>query len=263
MIEGLKPISGQHSIKNAEAQIFIPQLFVKPEDDFKNFEDDSLFVDYQKKGTIQPTKISFNNKGGLGIEHPPIVGFIFESYNNGTLKDVFKVENYPETNRSIVSITTKKYTRWNVYKEEQLVKLFKALVELKPYVNAIGFTYLDEFMWEKENQIPVKKIFNADSELLNEKFLDSDNGTLVLISQGETIEGSKTEEKTELVFNNDLKRVQILHQFLVKLESPEKITTLEETKKLDNYFDIAHQEHKNFLKDLLTEDCKKLIGFIN
>jgi uncharacterized protein (TIGR04255 family) len=262
MLQGLKPISGNHSIKNAEAQIFVPQSFVAIEEDFKKFQTVDVFNSFQKKGKIKPTTISINKKG-LGVEQSQASGYIFERFeSNGSLKDVFRVENINNNNRSVLSLSTRKYSRWNNFKEEQLKLVYQALDELKPYINAVSFTYLDEFDWQGESKIPVYEIFNSKSELLNIKFLDSRNGTLVLISQGLTEEENLiTEEKIELSFNNDLRKVQISHQFLVKFKSPVRILKIEDAQSLDKYFDIVHKEHKSFLDHLLTDDCKKLIEF--
>ena len=133
---------------------------------------------------------------------------------------------------------------------------------MKPYINAVSFTYLDEFDWQGESKIPVDEIFNSESELINLKFLESRNGILVLISQG-LIEGEGliTEEKIELSFNNDLRKVQISHQFLVKFKSPFRVLEIEEAQALDKYFNIVHKGHKSFLDQLLTDDCKELINF--
>lgn len=262
MLKGLKPISGSHSIKNAEAQIFIPQSFVAVGEDFKKFQTIDLFNSFQKKGLIRPTTISFNNKG-LGVEQSQDSGYIFERFEtDGSLKDVFRVENINNNNRSILSLSTRKYSRWGNFKDEQLKLVYQSLEELKPYINAVSFTYLDEFDWVGESNIPVYDIFNSESELLNIKFLDSRNGTLVLISQGLTEEENLiTEEKVELSFNNDLKKVQISHQFLVKFKAPLRILKIEEAQSLEKYFDIVHKEHKTFLNHLLTDACKELIHF--
>lgn len=261
MLKDLKPISGSHSIKNAEAQIFIPQAFVAVEEDFKKFQTIELFDSFQKKGLIKPTTISINNKG-LGVEQSNVTGYIFERFENGSLKDVFRVENINNRNRSVLSLSTRKYSRWVNFKEEQLKLVYQSLEELKPYANAVSFAYLDEFDWTGESKIPVNEIFNSKSELLNIKFLDSRNGTLVLISQGLTEEEKLiTEEKVELSFNNDLKKVQISHQFLVKFKAPIRILKIEEAQSLEKYFDIVHKEHKNFLNHLLTDGCKELIEF--
>lgn len=262
MLKGLKPISGNHSIKNAEAQIFIPQSFVAVGEDFKKFQTIDLFNSFQKKGLIRPTTISINNKG-LGVEQSQDSGYIFERFeSDGSLKDVFRVENINNNNRSVLSLSTRKYSRWGNFKDEQLKLVYQSLEELKPYINAVSFTYLDEFDWVGESDIPVYDIFNSESELLNIKFLDSRNGTLVLISQGLTEEENLiTEEKVELSFNNDLKKIQISHQFLVKFKAPLRILKIEEAQGLEKYFDIVHKEHKNFLNHLLTDACKELIDF--
>ncbi|MFC2110547.1 TIGR04255 family protein, partial [Bacteroidota bacterium] len=247
-------------IQTAEAQLFVPQTFIQPEDDFQILKDSGLFDSFQKKGLINPTQISIN-KGNLGVNQSQITGFVFEKIEEtGGVKDIFKLDNVPESNRSVITISTKKYTRWSAFKEEQLSTMLEAASFLGPYVSAIGFTYVDVFKWEESGPIPVKEIFNTESELITQKFLNSVNGTLTLISQGGS-KNLKTEEKTEMVFNNDIKRVHVLHQFVIKLNGFKKINN-NNTSDLISLFDNAHSEHKNFIDSVLSSKCKKSIHFV-
>ena len=261
MIKGLKPILEEHSIKNAEAQIYIPQAFLKPQDIFLKLKESELFKDFHKKDLIGSAKLSFKNDGIDINSSSNIIGFIFEKFKDDSIKDVFKLENLPDNSRSKISISTRKYSRWSNFKEEQLKLILDASKYLNIYINAIGFTYTDEFKWDGKGLIPVKEIFNTNSELLNTKFLNSKNGTLVLLSQGDKDDKLITEEKTELIFNNDLRRVQITHQFLIKLENSEKISDSINEEAINQEFDYAHEEHKSFLGELLTKKCKNMINF--
>jgi uncharacterized protein (TIGR04255 family) len=128
------------------------------------------------------------------------------------------------------------------------------------YVEAISLNYRDEFIWADRNTpIPVSDIFNIDSELLNKKFLSSKNGTLVLVSQGNEESGLPYEEKTEISFNNDIKRIIIDHQYAKRFDDIKLFSNLNKDKNFSSLYDIAHLENKKILKEILTENSQELI----
>jgi len=258
MIDNLIPIAKEHSISRVIASVFIPQSFVKPEDVFKKNKDG--FNDYQKKSLINTTTINFNNNSvGISQENEA-KGFIFEEYDeNGVANNILKLENIREV-QSILSLENRKYLGWTAFKN-RLLKDTKELASNNDfYVDAISLTYIDEFIWtNSDEKINVENIFNENSELLNQKFIDSKNGTLILISQGEN-DNYNFEEKTEISFNNDLKRIVLNHQYAIRLSELKMFTELTLENEFLSLFDDAHEENKKVLKDLLTIECQKMIN---
>lgn len=259
MLEFLRPISENHSISRAVASVFIPQAFLKPQDIFEKTKEIEGFKGYPKKGMLKATTININNNN-LGISNEQIKGFIFESYDDkGSINNVFKLENSKE-NQSILSLENRKYKDWDTFKNQLGSDLnsFSGMNDF--YVEAISLNYRDEFIWtDRNSSIPVADIFNIDSELLNKKFLSSKNGTLVLVSQGNEEGGFTYEEKTEISFNNDIKRIIIDHQYAQRFGDIKLFSTLNEHKNFSSLYDSAHLENKKILKDILTVESQNLI----
>lgn len=258
MLESLKPISENHSISRAIASVFIPQAFLKPQDIFEKTKEVEGFKNYPKKGMLKATTININNLGITNDEQ--IKGFIFENYDDkGSINNIFKLENIKE-NQSILSLENRKYKDWDTFKN-QLDSDLKSFSQMNDfYVEAISLNYRDEFIWTDRNtSIPVAKIFNIDSELLNKKFLSSRNGTLVLVSQGNDGSGTPYEEKTEISFNNDIKRIIIDHQYAQRFDDIKLFSNLNEAKNFSALYDSAHLENKKILKGILTIKSQNLI----
>ncbi len=258
MVEGLIPASGKHSITRVVATIFVPQTFLKPEDAFGKVKDLKEFSKYQKKTIIKPTTISIKNNS-FGVTSNEIAGFLFEEYDeSGRLKNILKLENIRE-NQSVITIENRVYKDWNHFKKRLIEDVKSLSGKIDIYIDAISLTYVDEFRWINAGKINVDSIFNTESELLNKKFRDSKNGTLILISQGSN-EETNFEEKTEISFNNDVKRVAMSHQYAIKLNGLELFNGLEKSGDFENYYDESHNANKQILFDILTENCQKLIN---
>lgn len=257
MLQKLRPISEKHSIFRSVATLFVPQNFLKPEDIFDKCKDFEGFKLYPKKSLAKPTIININNNS-LGISNNEINGFLFENYSEkGSINNIFKLEN--KDNRAIISLETRNYTNWQSFKQSWFTDLINFSQKIEFYVDAISLSYRDEFIWEDPSKIPVDLIFDVKSELLNKKFIDSRNGSLILISQGSDKKGNSFEERTEISFNNDLKRIVVEHQFATKFNSFQNIIKLIESDKLDGLFDNAHSENKSILKDIFTKEVQEII----
>jgi len=259
MLEGLVPISGKHSISRVVATLFIPQIFLKPENVFEKIQGLKEFRMYQKKTLIKPTTISIK-EGSLGITSNQISGFVFEEYDEtGKLKNVLKLENVNE-NQSMLTLENRIYTNWTDFKTKFIADIKSLSNKIEIYLNAVSLTYVDEFIWEKNDElIDVDSIFNADSSLLNMQFKKSKNGALILVTQGNN-GNFDYEEKTEVSFNNDIKRIAMSHQFAVKLDSLKLFNELAERGHFDYFYDEAHKMNKKVLKDIFSVECQKLIG---
>lgn len=263
MLEYLKPFSENHAISKVVATLILPQEFIKPEDIFKKLKELEGFKNYPKKIPLLSTTININNQNFVGKKEEKVRGFIFESYENkGELDSVFKLEN-TKLNQSTVSLETRKYSRWDNFKQ-QLDNVFDLFIdENDTYAHAISLNYRDEFTWTNRDElIDVDDIFNIDSELLNHKFIKSRNGTLVLISQGLNESKEIFEEKIEISFNNDQKKIIIDHIYAIQFGDYELFSTLRERKKISDYFDLPHNANKEILKSILATNVQKMIKLI-
>ena len=125
---------------------------------------------------------------------------------------------------------------------------------------AIGLTYVDEFVWNSNDNIDIKAIFNEKADLINDKFIKAYNGTIVSVSQsGHEKELNFSEEKTEIVFNNQSKRIIINHTYALKLKDVSVFLTENEATFVE-YFDNAHQANKDILFDILSQEVRDRIN---
>jgi uncharacterized protein (TIGR04255 family) len=250
------PVSQQHSISRVNANIFLPQSLIKPDVIFRKLNDANLLTSYQKKGVASSKTINLDNNG-FQISNDEISGFVFEEFNTvGKSVNVFKVENLNNKSKAQVSFETREYSRWDNFKLKYFDDIESLIKVLGFYIEAISLNYVDEFIWNSNSKIPVESIFNTDAELLNSSFTNSHNGTLVIISQSERKAGEDfKEEKTEILFNNDIKRVIVNHTFAIKLEDIKEY----DKSLLETLFNEAHAKNKDLLNKIFTTEVKKQI----
>lgn len=262
MLDNLQPFLGGHSINRSTISLYLPQEIIKPEKVFDKISKDEYFsAKYQRRNLIHSRIISFkNDKNSLSIVdeklNENVVGFVFEQFNiNGEIENILTLQN--DSNRTFISFETRKYIRWEIFFNRFLQDFTELTSHHEFYFEALSLTYIDEFIWKSESKIPVEEIFEKNSELINSKFLKSKNGTIVLFSQNED---NNIEEKTEISFNNELKRVQIIHQHATKFKDVLDTNNLISKDNLKNKLDVAHLSNKETLEDLLTQGVKEKIN---
>lgn len=255
----LVPISGSNSISRVIATIFLPQPFLKPKDVFAKLSILSKFNTYQKKNLTSKQTINIHNES-FNLSNEDNNGFIFEEFDiDGKTDNIIRVEN--NNNQALITFESRKYSTWELTRERLINEINEIAQHIDLYIDAISLTYVDEFIWKSKEDIDVTNIFNENSELLNKKFLKAHNGTLVLITQ--TNQSGKLnfiEEKTEVVFHNELKRIIINHTCALKLSEISIYLEEKDSSDIKLYFDNAHTSNKTILKDLLTIENQKLIG---
>lgn len=254
----LIPVSKNHSINRVIANFFIPQSIIKPDFLFEKIVNSNKLTNYQKRGLAKSKTINLNDKN-LNISNDEIRGFIFEEFNKiGKSINVLKVEN--TSNKAQINFENREYVSWDVFKT-RLYSEIKSLSEVYDvFVEAIALTYVDEFIWNSKENINIKEIFDAQSELLNTKFINSHNGTLVLISQSDKLENIQfEEEKTEVMFNNNIKRVIVNHTFAIKFSDIKAYSADNNSAFIENCFEKAHQSNKDLLKKIFTKEIQDLI----
>ena len=262
MLNNLQPILGGHSVNRSTISLYLPQEVIKPDKLFDKINKDEHFsAKYQRRNLIFSRVISIKNeKNALSIidekSNENVVGFIFEQFNiEGEVENILTLQN--DNNKTLISFETRKYIRWENFLNRFLVDFSNLVNQHEFYFEALSLTYIDEFIWKSEDKIPVEKIFEKNSELINSKFLKSKNGTIVLFSQNED---NNIEEKTEISFNNELKRIQIIHQHATKFRDLLDSKGLIENNNIKNLLSVAHISNKDTLKDLLTLAVKEKIN---
>lgn len=260
MLQYLKPISEKHSIGRVIATFYLAQEILKLESFFNELKEDESFKAYQRKSLLKTKKI-FIDRSNINMassEQDEVIGFTFEKFNDdGRLKDILIIQNEPEHNRALLSFETRLYTRWINFFENLRIDLQVIFKKNYLFVKAVKLNYIDEFIWIRQDKIPVHSIFNAQSELINKKFLSSENGTILMLSQNKEL---NIEERTEISFNNRLKRITINHTYISAFHQIYSSKEVLAEDLLYQDFMQAHESNKDMLKDLLLEDVKKVIN---
>jgi uncharacterized protein (TIGR04255 family) len=262
MLDKLELVNEKNSISSVTAEIFSPQTIIKPKDLIETLNKQDHFKRYAKKGVISSKEFNFSNFEVQTEPKEKEVGLVFEAFNDkGGVTETFKLENLNET-RSSLSYITKSYDSWEVFLGSFLesVKSFGDKINL--YVEGIKLTYVDQFNWIGDSEIDIESIFKkeGDSELLNKKFLSSKNGTIAMFSKTKQ-DLNIHEDKIEISFSNDVKRIVIEHQYAIRFSDVKRILdSLNGANNLKKIFSYAHDENKNVLKDILTEECQVKIG---
>lgn len=264
MLNNLKPVSNKHSITKVSATLFIPQETLKPQDLFDVFLKKGNLKKYQKKNlrrqkTIHLTNPNFDSSN-KNKEEEKIIGFIFEEYDeDGSLVYILSLENRNQK-QSIITLESKKYKNWDTFFQRLKLDLLILREGLNPYIEAISLNYKDEFIWASEEKIDVETIFNIDSELISKKFLNSINGSMILLSQESKKNTTENEERIEVSFSNRVKRISINHNIAKTITDYQLLGNLLQTDILSKKFNEAHDSNKKVLKDLLTSEVQSLIG---
>lgn len=261
MLNFLSPVSENHSIGRAISTVFFPQEVLKPELLFNKIRD-NFNGKYAKKGPLITRDIIIENKNNQTItkRKEQITGFVFEEFDKqGKLKNVLKLENAGK--QFSLRFETRSYDNWSDFKDSFINDFQVVSNAQNMFIEAFSLTYIDEFRWLSDNKIPTEKIFNSESELISNRFLDSINGNMVLHNQSVS-RGYLSEERIDISFSNDLKRVSLNHQAVNKLDDIYSLEELLKDGSLISRFDDAHQRNKNFLKENLTKEVQMLIGLI-
>lgn len=261
MLEKLNPISDSHSVSKVVITLFLPQTVIKPEKIIEKINNGSnLKNKYQRRKIINSRIFNFSNKENeLSFidknSTDSVVGFILEQFDdNGEIGNIIILRN--EDNSSVITYETRKYIRWANFYDSFLTDIEEIIEGNDLYFEAISLKYIDEFVWLDNSSIPVYLIFEKNSELINTKFLNSKNGTIVLFSQKENL---NIEEMTEISFNNELKGVQIIHEHATKFR--DLIDSEGFKNKIGAVLTEAHKSNKDTLNELLSSEVKQKINF--
>lgn len=262
MLDHLSPILGNHSVNRSTITLYLPQEIIKPEKLFEKINKEEYFMSkFQRRNLIKKRTINIQDKENSlsiieGKPNENTIGFVLEQYNSeGELENILALQN--NNDKAVINFETRKYIRWENFFSSFFEDFKNLIKENEFYFEAINLTYVDEFIWKSEDRIPVDEIFQKNSELINSKFLKSKNGTIVLLSQNED---HNIEEKTEISFNNELKRVQIIHQHVTQFKDILDSNNLIEKDKINSLLQTAHISNKETLKDLFTETVKEKIN---
>lgn len=266
MLQHLVPVSKKHSIGNVSATIVLAQNVLKVETLFKKINDlDEIKFKYARRNLTHIQSININ--GGfdsINKVDKNVDGFLFESFDEiGRLKNILRLTNQNEKTTAI-TFETRRYHDWNSFFKD-VIESITLISKFYPfYISAISLNYVDDFTWVNKEPIPVREIFNAGSELINNKFLNSEVATIVFQSQNskQKNEIDNHEERIEISFSNRLKKIIINHQYAKKFDNLEYSIDIEESGVVADSFNKAHDINKEVIKDILSKDVLRLINII-
>lgn len=255
----LLPISNNHSISKAIATIFVPQSFIKPKLIFDKIIEKGNLNHYQNRSHLPGTNVSLI-EDTLTISDKAEDGFFFEEFNDrGKSINILRIENIPNK-KAVITFENSEYANWQTFINRFFNDMDSLRESVELFVEAVNLTYIDEFLWNSPERIKTDEIFNISSNLLNTKFLNSDNGTTILITQNIQSEECKMiEEKTEIIFNNQYKRIIINHSYALILRDL-LLYAPNERDPLISLFNKAHSANKEILKQLLTANVLESIN---
>ena len=150
-------------------------------------------------------------------------------------------------------------TSWeNFYNSlEHNLKLFSDSFPF--YIAAMSLVYNDDFSWVTDPPIPVRDIFKTDSELISEKFLNSESGNSSVLTQ--TFEDNiGYEERIEIGFSNRVKKVTISHHYVKRFDNLEFSSEILDNDVFKQSYQKAHDTNKDVLKDVLSDVVLEKIG---
>ena len=84
--------------------------------------------------------------------------------------------------------------------------------------------------------------------------------TATLMSQNTSEKPHPSEERTEISFNNDVKRIVIDHQYANSFDEIKSSHDLCIDNKISDLFERAHSNNKSMLKDILTNYTQEIIN---
>lgn len=259
----IKPISDNHSIKEAVISLFLANPIIKPErfEDLIKNDFKEKFQKFEKASQIQ-FQFKGNHSTIDNFQHQVSenIGFKFQKFEEG--KIVRALQGMNEHSRNYISYHSFNYLTWDKFFYD-----FKEVITIlsnfhgELYVNAFSLHYIDEFEWTGESDIDVKKIFNENSTLLpNEFFICRlNNYQFTTIKKNEVEYFDRLEIKVD---ERPKKFITISHNVVLNYNETMGLNDLINSSNLKEMLDHAHLLNKNTLTNILTKEVCDLIKLI-
>lgn len=263
IIEKIRPISGNHSIKEAVISVFLANPLIKPERFGQLIE--SNFKDFfQQFEHVHQFAFEIRNDPS-GIRNFPgpseVVGFRFLSFEKGARKRVLQGIN--EQQRSFLSYHSFIYDSWSRFYEDS-VKCFQGITELQSdiFINAFSLHYIDEFLWiDPANPIDVGTLFRRDTRYIPSEFFQSSQTTYALVTERVLDAVTKYFDRLEIVVDSKIRPlIRVSHNITQPLKEPKTLKELLQLEDFGRILTLAHTHNKELLKDVLTKDVARLIN---
>ncbi|MGV6862600.1 MAG: TIGR04255 family protein [Putridiphycobacter sp.] len=265
-LEYLEPCRKGHAVKEASLTVFLNS----PLKNFKSFEsllDEDLRDLFQRFDVVssQSVRVNFTRQKSI-TENLDVIenGFKFTHYENGKAVRVFQGIN--EENRTYITFQELNYIRWNDF-NLLFQKCFSSLSKKGGIIaKAFSLHYIDEFHWNNENDIPYRKIFNKENEVIPEYFLEA-KSIDYLLSRNIEDKKNKVELVERLQINgvNTRKsrgsRLMLSHNLSEILNIESEITQFIDSEGFCEKIDYVHKLNKKLLKKLFVQEILDKINY--
>lgn len=257
----LRPISGDHSIKEAVITLFLANPIIKPER-FEVMIKEKFKGRFQKFDRVNQLQFQFKGKDGGTVEtsKPQItenIGFKFQRFEEGKIVSALQGMNEPI--RNFISYHSFNYTDWDLFFpdfKEVISEVSNFHADL--FINAFSLHYIDEFEWNGENEIDTKKIFNENSTLLPQEFFSCqlNNYQFTTVKRDMFDYFDRLEIKVE---ERPKKFITISHNVVLNYNDAIDLKNFIQSDDLKERLNQAHLFNKKTLTSILTKEVCELI----
>ncbi|MCB0629216.1 MAG: TIGR04255 family protein [Saprospiraceae bacterium] len=256
----VKPVSSEHSIKEANISLFLANRIPHP-DSFHELFDlgfNKLFNQIEMIGASS-FKINQGVPDTKTLVKEDNIGFRFLRKDG---EDVFRVlQGRNEPDRAYLSFHTLDYKGWQPFREE-FTTLFSKIAEYKPSISikAYSLHYVDQFYWIADEPLDVSVIFERRSKMIPEEFFNSTNAIYSWVKERNVNETIYLDQLNfEFDYTSKEPLVTIRHNAFRLLEEVTEIANLINGEEFITLLNNAHDHNKQTLGEILTNDLQILI----
>lgn len=257
-LESLKPVSGEHSIKEAVITFFLATKIIDPLS-YESLIETKFKEKFQSFSPIRQVQVIFANPHKPEPETRMVEdnGFKFVSFKDGKVKNV--IQGINEANRYFFSFHSLLYSNWEDFKTF-VIECARDIEEVQggQYVVAYSLGYTDEFCWNdvdydanllftKEKQVPAEFFTSKQFDYNLNAENNSKNQCFDRIS---VRVGNKMDQKF----------ISINHNITFVIdEKPIRLNDIIINPNFLENLDFAHNSNKERLKGILSKEvCTKI-----
>jgi len=260
LLDSLKPVSNNNSLRQVVATIFSPGNLVNP----KRFKQYLGVLNCQKFEILTQRIFTIGGNQNLTNENQNSskeIGYRMIGYNDGRIKKVIHTEEKKLAHKDMVVMNFQSldYPGWDNFVKEVLNDFFEVSKEDNPFIQAISLNYVNEFVWASNEMIPIDEIFDRNADFMSNKFFNSQN-TSFSINTEEYKQSYKAIEQLDINVSGLNKMIQIKSQVVFELSQSMKLNDSIENGSLKEHFETIHTEIKKNLNSLFTQEVKRKIN---
>lgn len=257
----VRPVKGNHSIKEVVISLFLVDPISKPEK-YKTLLQKEYRERFDRCEPVSNFQIQFrreDNHVRTQFDLQQNAGFKFIREKDETTERILQGVNEPK--RSFMSYHSLNYTRWFPFLENFKKDInILASYEENAFIRGFSLHYIDEFYWIHQHA-PLDKslILQENNKKIPADFFTAKNPVYSLISEkkmGDSVYFDRLEIKVHQTKEITL---TISHNVTENLTDPMKFNTLFDSD-FEQKINEMHSYNKELLADILQEEIQLLIG---